>query len=109
MLQGSGGAVRDIVVTQDGRTIAIATYGGPIYVGTISANSPPDTTWVTLAARANHLSLTSDGLLVAACVDGSIWLYSIPRQRWLSLQTGNINLGWTVISDDGRIAVVLDS
>ena len=104
------GAVRQIAITSDGHTIAVATNDGIIHVGTRDdgASHPESTTWVTLAARARDITLTRDGLLMAACTDGTIWLYSPPRRSWLCLPTGTVDLGWIVVTDDGKAAVVLD-
>ena len=106
----ASGAVDEIAVAGDGRTIAVSTNDGIVRVGTRhgGASTSKETTWVTLSARARHLSLAPDGLLMAACADGTIWLYSPIRQRWLCLPTGIANLGWTVMTDSGDAAAVLD-
>ncbi len=109
MLHGHG-AVREIAVTSDGHFIAVATNDGTIHVGMRhdGASTPEATTWVTLEARARHITLAPDGLLVAACTDGTIWLYSTPRRRWLCLPTGTADPGRTVMADNGNAALVLD-
>jgi hypothetical protein len=105
------GAVRDIVVTNDGHTIAIATNDGVVQVVTRrdGAQDHEDATLTMLSARARHLSLAPDGLLVAACTDGTIWLYSPPHRRWFCLPTGTANLDWVVVDRSGSTATVLDS
>jgi WD40 repeat protein len=109
ILRGAG-AVREIAVTNDGHAIAVATNDGAIHVGTRhdDASRRDETTWKTLAAHARHITLAPDGLLVASCTDGTIWLYASSRQRWLSLPTGAMNLGRNVVTADGKAAVVLD-
>jgi WD40 repeat protein len=109
ILQGAG-AVRDIAATEDGHTLAVATNDGTIHVGTHreGARFPGGLTWVALAARARHIALAPDGLLVAACTDGTIWLYSVPLRRWLCLPTGTADLGPAVMAAGGKAAVVLD-
>jgi len=107
----ASGAVRDIVVTNDGHTIAIATNDGVVQVITQrgGAQDHEDATLTMLSARARHLSLAPDGLLVAACTDGTIWLYSPPHRRWFCLPTGTANLVWAVVNRSGSTATVLDS
>ncbi|HEY0480792.1 MAG TPA: hypothetical protein VGD37_24930, partial [Kofleriaceae bacterium] len=104
------GAVRDIATTPDGRTIAVATNDGTIHVGTYrdGRTDPDGLRWVTLALRTRDITLAPDGLLVASCTDGTIWLYSPPRGRWLCLPTGTADLGRTAVTDDGKAAVALD-
>jgi eukaryotic-like serine/threonine-protein kinase len=107
----ASGEVREIAVTRDGHIVAVATNDGTIHVGT----RDPDTastavlTWVTFAARARHITLAPDGLLVAACTDGAIWLYSAPLRRWVFLPTGIVDFVRTAIADDGNAAAVLDA
>ena len=109
ILHGSG-AVREIAATSDGHVIAVATNDGAIHVGTRrdGATSRDEVTWVALEARARHITLAPDGLLVAACTDGTIWLYAAPRRRWLCLPTGTADPGRTAMTDDGTAAVSLD-
>jgi len=109
LLHGSG-AVREIALTDDGHTIAVATNDGTIHVGTRGngASRSEGTTWVVLAGRARDITLAPDGLLVATCTDGIVWLYSTTRQRWLCVPTGTADLGRAVMSGNGKVAVVLD-
>ncbi|HEX7842740.1 MAG TPA: WD40 repeat domain-containing serine/threonine-protein kinase [Kofleriaceae bacterium] len=110
VLPGSG-AVREIAATRDGRTVAVATNDGTIHVGTrgVDASSPAALTWVAFAARARHIALAADGVLVVACTDGAIWLYSTALRRWAFLPTGTVDFVRTAIADDGKAAVVLDA
>jgi WD40 repeat protein len=103
------GAVQEVAMTDDGHTIAVATADGTIHVGTRhdQASSPGHLTWEALRVRARDIALAPDGLLVATCTDGTIWLYS-PRRRWLCLPTGTVDLGKPVLTTNGRIAVTPD-
>jgi serine/threonine protein kinase/WD40 repeat protein len=109
MLRGSG-SVQEIAVTSDARIMAVATNDGGIHVGTWREgdSDPASSTWARLAARALHITLAPDGLLVAACADGTIWLYAIPRRRWLCLPTGTVDFTRTALPADGKAAVALD-
>jgi WD40 repeat protein len=109
MLHGSG-AVREIAITGDGHTIVVATEDGTIRVARQrdGVPGPEETTWSTLEVHARYIALASDGLLVATRTDGTIWLYSIPQQRWLCLPTGTVDLGRTVVATNGKAAVTLD-
>jgi WD40 repeat protein len=108
ILHGSS-AVGEIAVTGDGRTIAVATNDGAIHVGTrhdaLNLETPA---WVTLAGHAHHIALAPDGLVMASYTDGTLWLYSPPRRRWLCLPTGTVDLGQTVVTADGQTAVAID-
>src|SRR4029078_9007453 len=77
------GAIQDIAGTSDGRIIAVTTNDGNIHVGTREQGATRDEdvshssriTWVTLAMHARRIALAPDGLLLASCTDGTIWLY----------------------------------
>jgi WD40 repeat protein len=104
------GPVREIAASSDGRTVAVATTTGTIHVGAWrdGAGIAERLSWRTLDARARYVMLTDDGLLVATCSDGTIWLYSIARGRWLCLPTGTVDLGRTAVSANAKAAVALD-
>jgi serine/threonine protein kinase/WD40 repeat protein len=105
----ASGAVQEIVLTEDDATIAVATIDGMIHIGardTVPTGSGA-VTWTTWLARARDIALTRDGLLIASCTDGTIWLYS-PHRQWLCLPSGAADLGKTVVAPDGKTAVVLD-
>jgi eukaryotic-like serine/threonine-protein kinase len=105
----AAGAVQEIAATADGQIVAVATNDGTIHVGTRSTGGHARDTvrWQHAPARARHISMTDDGLLVATCTDGAIWLYFAPRQRWLYLPTGTVDLGRTVVTPAGEAAVAL--
>jgi WD40 repeat protein len=104
-------AVQDIALTLDGRTIAIAANDNVIRVGARHGDAWNDagTTWTSLAARARQIALAPDGLLVAACIDGTVWLYSPARKTWLCLPTGTADLTLAVLTTDGEAGAVLDA
>ncbi|HEX3762877.1 MAG TPA: serine/threonine-protein kinase [Kofleriaceae bacterium] len=104
-------AIRDIAVTPDGRIIAVATKGGIVHVGTRGERGWLDagTSWIDLPVRARRIALTADGLLVAACTDGVIRLWSYPRRSWLCLPTGATDLNMVVTTPDRAAAVSIDT
>jgi WD40 repeat protein len=104
-------AVRDIALTPDGRTIAVAANDGVIRVGIRHGDAWNDatTTWVALTAHARQLALTPDGLLVAVCIDGTVWLYSSTHRTWLCLPTGTADLTLAAVTADGKAGAVLDA
>jgi WD40 repeat protein len=106
LLLGSG-AVEEIALRDDGSMIAVATNDGMIHIGTRETAAASAVSWTTLLARARDIALAPDGLLIAACTDGTIWLYS-PQRRWLCLPSGTVELGETVVAPNGKTAVVLD-
>jgi WD40 repeat protein len=105
----SSRAIRDIAISANGDIIAVATNDEALFVGSRASSNTEDITWSVLPARVSHLSLTSDGLLVAPCVNGLLWIYATYQHRWLCLSTGIVNLGWSTMADDDSAAVVLDS
>ncbi len=106
LLRGDG-AVQAIDVTDDGQTLAVATDDGAVHVGT-RAQPGGAIEWVTLAARARHVALAPDGTVVAACTDGTIWLYSPAGRRWICLVVIGADLNRTVVAPNGNAAVTLD-
>ena len=109
ILRGPG-SVQEIAISDDAHTLAVATNDGVVHVGTRGegAASAAGLRWSALAVRTVHITLAPDGLLIAACTDGTIWLYSIPRQRWLCLPTGTADISRTTVTADGKAAVALD-
>jgi outer membrane protein assembly factor BamB len=104
----AGGAVQELSITDDGHTLAVATGDGEVHVGTRRDHPIPVTTWQALALQARHLALTPDGLLIAPSTDGVVWIYSIPRRRWLCLPMGSGDLRWVTVSSDAAAAVAVD-
>jgi WD40 repeat protein len=111
VLPRAADAIRDIAVTADGRTIAIAANDNTVRVGFRHADAwtGPGTTWTELAMRARRLALTRDGLLVAICTDGTIWVYSAVRRTWLCLPVGTTDLNQVVVTGDGSAGTVFDT
>jgi hypothetical protein len=99
VLHGSG-AIQEIAAA--GQTLAVATSAGTLHVATRGSS------WATLAMRARRVALTPDGLLIASCNDGTVWLYAPATRRWLCLPTGTVDLGAPAVTGDGRAAVVPD-
>jgi hypothetical protein len=103
-------AIRDLAITPDGQTIAVATNDGAVWVGTQQGARwlSPGATWVTLATRAHRVALTRDGVLVAVCTDGIVWLWSPLRRTWLCLVNESDPVS-VVVSPDDRVAIALDN
>jgi WD40 repeat protein len=104
-------AIRDIAVTPDGRLIAVATKGGIVHVGTRGERDWLDagTSWIELPVSARRIALTADRLLVAACSDGAIRLWSYARRSWLSFPTGATDLNMIVTTPDRAAAAAIDT
>jgi WD40 repeat protein len=104
-------AIRDIAFTSDGRTIAVAANDDTIHVGGRYgiAWTDANATWVRLTLRARAIALTPDGLLVAICTDGTVWLYSITRRTWVCVPTGTSDLNLIAISGDGKLGAAFDA
>jgi len=110
-LPRAGDAIRDLAVTGDGRTLAVATANDAIRLGVRQGDAWTDTatTWTSLAVRARRLALTHDGLLVAVSTDGTVWVYSAARRTWLCLLVGTSDLTHAVVTGDGTTGVVFDA
>jgi WD40 repeat protein len=106
----ASGAVREISVTPETRWMVVATNDGLVHVGTRLDGASPfeKMSWLDLVVRARHQVLTSDGLLVAVSTDGTIWLYSIPRQQWLCVPIMSADMRWVAIAEDTSAAAALD-
>jgi WD40 repeat protein len=102
------GAVQELSISDDSHTLAVATNDGKIHIGTRRDERSPITPWQTLRLQARHQALTPDGLLVAASTDGTIWIYSIPRRRWLCLPMGSGDLRWVAVSSNAAAAIGVD-
>jgi eukaryotic-like serine/threonine-protein kinase len=102
--------VREISTTRDGRWIVVGTNDGSIHVATLpeGVSDPETASWQRLTVRARRHSVTSDGLLIAVCSDGVIWLYAISEQRWLCLPVGDADFRWIATSATGDAAAALD-
>ncbi|HET9620397.1 MAG TPA: serine/threonine-protein kinase [Kofleriaceae bacterium] len=109
VLRGSG-AVQDLAVTDDGRTIAVATSGGSIHVATTAngLSAAKELSWEVLSAHSNHIVLAPDGLLVAPCIDGTIWLYATAQRRALCIVVGIADFTRAVITADGKTVATVD-
>jgi WD40 repeat protein/tRNA A-37 threonylcarbamoyl transferase component Bud32 len=104
------GPVREITTTLDGRWIIVGTNDGLIHVSSMEdiEFDPSSVPWKSLSIRARHQAVTPDGLLIAVCSDGTIWLYSLSRRRWLCLSIGTADFRWVETSASGDAAAALD-
>jgi WD40 repeat protein len=111
VLLRAGEAIRDMAVTPDDRTLAVAANNGIIHVGTRGGDTWTEagTTWVALTARARWIALTADGLLVANCTGGVLWLWSSVHRTWLCLPTGKADPSMVVVTPDNKAAAALDN
>jgi eukaryotic-like serine/threonine-protein kinase len=107
VLRGHG-AIREIKITADRRTIAVLFNDGVIHLGIYRGPGATSPSWAILHASAHDIALTSDGVLLASSPDGTVWLYSLPRRHWLSLRTGTADLGKLALAGDEQAAVALD-
>jgi serine/threonine protein kinase len=103
--------IRDIAFTRDGRTIAVADNDDTVHIGHFDGNPWADRSviWTTFTARASTITLTHDGILVALCSDGTIWLYSSTDKAWMCVPTGTAELNGIAMSTDGKAVVAFDS
>jgi hypothetical protein len=109
VVHGSG-AIQLMSASRDGKTIAIATTDGTVYVGTHrpSATGSTALAWTTWATRARAIAVPSDDLVVATNSDGTIWLYAPVEQRWLCIPSGTVDLARIAVDPSGRSAVAVD-
>ena len=106
-------AVRDIAFSRDGDTVAVADSNDIIHVGrrpgtSWATGSADNVIWTTFTARAGRLALTPDGLLIALCSDGTIWLYSSMHNAWICLPIGAAAPRIVIVTTDGKFAAVFD-
>jgi WD40 repeat protein len=102
--------IRQIVFSNQGERIASADAGGVIHIGAHAGTgwSPATVAWKQLRAPASDVAFTSDGLLIAACAGGVVWLYSPTAETWLYLPLETVDLTHVAASADGTYAVVFD-
>jgi WD40 repeat protein len=110
ILLRAAAAVSDIALTPDGSTVAVATNDGVIRIGIRHPGSRASViNWAELAARARQIALAPDGLLMAACIDGTVRLYFPANRTTLCLTTGTADLTLALVAADGRTGAVLDA
>jgi WD40 repeat protein len=102
-------AVHAIVVARDGRTVIATTNDGVLHLGTRRdpTSRQPVFTWTEFRGHAREVALAADGLVIVPFTDGTLWIYSQVRRRWLCIPLGVADLGGTAISANGNSAVVL--
>jgi WD40 repeat protein len=100
------GSINTIAITPDTLTIAISTVTNVLYIGT---RSSPSAAWMwrPIELRTTDHTITSDGVVVASGNDGTLWLYSVPRDRWLCVPVGPLDISRMVPSATGDAAVAL--
>lgn len=108
ILQGRD-AVRQIAMSHSGNALAVVTDDGMIHVREAALHTNHDKPWVEWPALARHIVISDTGLLIAACTNGIVWIYSLAQQTWLCLHTGSINLTYSVLTDSERKAIIGDS
>ena len=108
ILRGAA-SVRDIVVGNDGRSVAVVTNDGTLHLSTMrqAAAWPMQPTWQEFRGRAQHVALAPDGLIVMISSNGALWLYSDARQRWVCIPLGAADLLDLAVSSDGLTAAAL--
>jgi WD40 repeat protein len=102
----AAGAIRELAITPDATTLAVSTPAGMLHIATRAA---PTAAWAWQQHELHTVyhTLTPDGLLVAAGNDGTVWIYSIARDRWLCLPIG-MDLRKIELAPTGDAAISLD-
>jgi hypothetical protein len=81
--------------------------------GTLHVSAVPDGAaawaWSTSSVHARSVAWTASGLLLVACADGIVWIYSVVDQRWRCLIMGGTNLIYAAVDHRGTGAAVLDT
>jgi WD40 repeat protein len=101
--------IRDISATADGRLIAVASDDGTVHLGEKHSNTWLLATWMTLRVHVRKIAFTHDGLLIMACTDGTVWLYSSIDHAWQCRMTGTTQLTQIVQDTDKNTAYVFDA
>jgi len=104
-------AIREIVASPDGRTIAIATNGDLVHVGQLRTGPWTSQTsdWLTLTARAGRIALTANDLLTIARTDGAIQFYSMTDRSWLSFPVGVFDFTFLIFNQPRSQLSAFDS
>jgi hypothetical protein len=103
--------IRDIAIAANGRTVAVIDSDDTVHIGVRNGDAATDLSipWTAFPLRAQRVALTPDGLMVAICSDGTVWLYSPERKSWICLPTGTADLTIVTTSSEGRAAASFDS
>jgi WD40 repeat protein len=107
----AGEAIRDLVFSADGTTVAIAVNDGTIRIGTRDAPSwqAPGVEWVRFAASARKIAMTPDNMLIAICTNSAAWMYATTQKTWLFVPLGSADLRLVTAASDGTTAAILDA
>jgi WD40 repeat protein len=101
--------IRDISATPDGRLIAVASDDGTVHLGEKHSNTWLLATWRTLRVHVRKIAFTDDGLLIVACTDGTVWLYSSVDHAWQCRVMGTTQLTQIVLDTGKNTAYILDA
>jgi WD40 repeat protein len=107
----AGDAIQSIVFDGGGKAIAVTANDGTIHISNLPSDSLIGAAilWRTLHARTRGIAFTPDGLLIAACTDGSIMIYSWLRDRMFYIMIGTVDLTYVAVSGNAKSAIVLDT
>jgi len=107
----AGDALENLSLDPEGRLIALSADDGIIHIGvrTSGRSGEPAFSWSRLHARARDIAFTPDGMLIAACTDGSILIYSTAHREVLYLTIGTVDLTHVAVSSDMTAAGVVDT
>jgi WD40 repeat protein len=107
----AGDAIENLSLDHDGRLIALSSNNGIIHIGirTSDGSTGPAFSWSRLHARARDIAFTQDGMLIAACTDGSILIYSPAQREVLYMTIGTVDLTHVAVSSDTTAVAVVDT
>jgi serine/threonine protein kinase len=100
------GVIADLAVRS--HVIAFATSKGDVYIGQ-PGDVPGLRSWTRLAVPGRSMTVTQDGIVIAACSSGEIWIYSSRDRTWLDVPTGAVSYTTAIISHDQSRLFVVDS
>jgi hypothetical protein len=111
VFRGSG-AVRQIAISPQGDTIAIAMRSGHVHLGRRRTNTAGwgDIEWIRIGARARYMRYDPRGtLLTITNNDGAILFYSTTLEQWYHFQSGTAGLTVVRTNSKGSMASTVDS
>jgi WD40 repeat protein len=110
-LLSASAAIRDLAVAKTNNVIVAADNDSDIHIGIWHRDflETASIEWSTIRVNARKIALTDNGLLVAICPNGAMWVYSLTRRTWLFLPIGTTDLIHIVFSTNGNVAVVFDA
>jgi WD40 repeat protein len=104
-------AIRHLVMSGDGKTLIVSRADGVLQIAARhdTAWSDEEPAWLTVNARARHITLASNNWLIAACTDGTVWFYSLSDRTWRYLPIGTADVVRVAANNDGTIAAAFDT